>query len=155
MRVTWKWVIPPWLRRRNGCGSARSAGDSTITDQARYNDMCRSASTYKKITSGKPTIPNWVAAAIHFNNPSNYFRNRFESESKALLASGYFVETEVPVSDLRARLAEVSINLSKTALLTGSYYEAKLDWPRDRVHLICRKQDLSGWEKALGRPVSQ
>jgi hypothetical protein len=126
-----------------------------VTDQDGYNDLCRSGNTYKMISSVKPTIPNWIEAGIHFNNPSNYYHNRFESESKALLASGYFVETNVPVPDLRARLAEVRTNLSKAALQTGSYYEAQLDWPRDQVHLICRKRELPLWTKAIGNPASR
>ena len=148
MRRTWKWVIPPGFVLVMVAALLVRQATRPITDQDRYNDMLRSANTYKKTTSGKPTIPNWVAAAIHFKSPSNYYCNRFESESQALLASGYFIETAVPVPGLRARLAEVRTALSNTAQQTGFYYEAKLDWPKDQVHLICRKQDLPLWEKA-------
>ena len=92
-----------------------------------------------------------VAAVLHFTSLTNYYRMRLEADSKALLASGFFVETSVPVPNLKARLTQVRTILSKTAQTTGDYYEAKLNWPSNEVRLVCRKEDVSLWEQSLGK----
>jgi hypothetical protein len=72
MRMTWKWVIPPSFVLVMVAALLVRQATRPITDQDRYNDMLRSANTYKKITSGKATVANWTAAAIHFKIPSNH-----------------------------------------------------------------------------------
>jgi hypothetical protein len=125
------------------------------TDQARYAYLHRFGRTFERIRKGKTSVPNWVEAGLHFSTPSSYYRSRMEAQAKALLASGYLAETEVPVADLQPRCAQVFTILSNTAQLSGAYYEAKLDWRRDKVILVCRKQDVPLWMKALENGAPQ
>jgi hypothetical protein len=46
---------------------------------------------------------------------------------------------------------QVRTILSKTAQTTGAYYEAKLNWPSNEVRIVCRKEEVSLWEQALGK----
>ena len=126
-----------------------------VTDQDRYAHLCRSGASFQTVWKGKPNVLNWLEAGMHWDNPSNYFRSRLEAESRALLVSGYFVEITVPVPDLRAKLAQVKSGLSNTAQQAGAYYQAKLDWSSNEVRLICRRQDIPLWEKALGKESGQ
>lgn len=122
-----------------------------ITDEGRYRELCRFGSNYTAAWTGKPGFLEQVAAVSHFTSLTNYYRIRLEANSKALLASGYFVETSVPFPNLHAKLSQVRTILSKTHQTAGLYYEATLNWPSNEVRLVCRKEDVSLWEQALGK----
>ena len=116
-----------------------------VTDEGRYRELNRFGTLYKAAWTGKPRLLEHVAAVLHFTSLTNYYRMRLEADSKALLASGFFVETSVPVPNLKARLTQVRTILSKTAQTTGDYYEAKLNWPSNEVRLVSRKEAVSLW----------
>jgi hypothetical protein len=122
-----------------------------VTDEGRYRELHRFGAVYKAAWTGKPGLLEQVAAVLHFTSLTNYYRVRLEADSKALLASGYFVRTSVPIPNLQAKLSHVRAVLSETAKATGAYYEAVLYWPSNEVRLVCRKEDVSVWKQALGR----
>jgi hypothetical protein len=88
---------------------------SPSTDQARYNELRRFGSRYKAAWTGKPQILERGAAILRVTGLTNYYRTRLEADSKALLASGYFVHISVPVPDLKARIPWVRTALLNTA----------------------------------------
>jgi len=120
-----------------------------VTDEGRYR---RFETLYKAAWTGKPSLLEHVAAVVGLHERlTNYYRMRLEADSKALLASGYFVRTSVPIPNLRAKLSQVRTILSQTEQTTGAYYQATLYWPSNEVRLLCRKEDVSVWEQALGK----
>ena len=122
-----------------------------LTDEGRYRELCNFGSNYQAAWTGKPGFLEQVAAVLHFTSLTNYYRIRLEADSRALLASGYFVEASVPFPNLHGKLSQVRTILSKTHQTTGLYYEATLNWPSNEVRLVCRKEDVSLWEQALGK----
>ena len=118
-------------------------------DAERNAALHRFGSSYKRAWTGQSRLPDRLTALVHFSSPSNYYRARFDTQRRALMASGYLVEVTVPVPNLRAKLAQVRVSLSNTLRQTGAYYEAKLDYTKDEVHLVCRKADLPLWQKTL------
>ena len=76
-------------------------------------------------------------------------RKRLEADKQALMASGYFVEVAIPVSDLRTRLEVVRTRLADNFRQSEAYYEAKLDWLKNEVRLICRRDDVLVWQNLL------
>src|SRR5438045_141176 len=99
--------------------------------------------------TGQPRLSERVAALVHFSSPSNYYRARFDTQRQALIASGYLLEVKVPLPDLRSRLTQVRISLSNAVQRTGADYEAKRDDTRNEVRLLCRKEDVSLWQRTL------
>ena len=65
------------------------------------------------------------------------------------MASGYLVEVAIPVSDLHTKLAVVKTRLAETFRQSEAFYEAKLDWTTNEVRLLCRREDVSMWQKSL------
>ncbi len=118
-------------------------------DAKRYADLHRLGSSYQRAWTGRPLLPERIAALVHFSSSSNYYRERFDTQKQALVASGYLVEVTVPVPDLRAKLAQVRVSLSNTLQQTGAYYEAELNHTKDEVRLLCRKEDISLWQRTL------
>ena len=118
-------------------------------DAQHYAALHRLGSSYQRAWTGQPRLSERVAALVHLSSPSNYYHARFDTQRQALIGSGYLREITVPVPDLRAKLAQVRVSLSNTVQQTGAYYEAKLDHTRDEVRLICRKEDVSLWQKTL------
>src|SRR6185369_17278120 len=118
-------------------------------DAQRYAALNRVGSSYRRAWTGAPRLSERIVALAHGSSPSNYYRGRFDADKQPLVASGYLVEVAVPVPDLKARLAQVRASLSNTAQQTGAYYEAKLDWSTNEVRLLCRKVDVSMWQKVL------
>ena len=118
-------------------------------DVQRYGELHRFGSSYRRAWTGQPRFSERIAALVHLSSPSNYYRGRFEADKQALVASGYLVEVTVPVPDLRAKLTQVRVTLSNTLQQTGAFYEAKLDHTRDEVRLLCRKEDVSSWQRVL------
>jgi hypothetical protein len=118
-------------------------------DAQRYAQLHRLGSSYRRAWTGQARLPERLAAMVHLSSPSNYFRARFDTQRQALIGSGYLVEVTVRVPDLRAKLAQVSASLSNNMQQTGAYYEAKLDHTKEEVRLVCRKEDVSLWQKAL------
>jgi len=118
-------------------------------DAQRYAELNRIGSSYRRAWAGKPNLSERIAALAHGSSPSNYYRGRFDADKQPLVASGYLIEVAVPVPDLKARLAQVRASLLNTARQTGAYYEAKLDWSTNEVRLLCRKEDVSMWQKVL------
>src|SRR5262249_32218095 len=104
---------------------------------------------YKRAWAGRPSIPERVAALVHFSNPSNYYRARLKEQQQALVASGYMVHLSVPVPNLRPKLPQVWASITNTFQNTGAYCEAELDHTTDEVRLICRKEDISLWRGVL------
>ena len=100
------------------------------SDVRRYADLMQAGSRYHQTRSDSD-------------------RKRLETDKQALMASGYFVEIAIPVSDLHAKLKKVETRLADTAKQSEAYYEAKLDWPTNEVRLLCRKEDVSMWQKSL------
>jgi hypothetical protein len=118
-------------------------------DAQRYADLHRAGGSYQRAWTGEPSLPERLTALMHFSSPSNFYRERLANDRQALVASGYLVEITRPVPDLRAKLAKVRTSLSNTLQQTGAYYEARLDHTKNEVHLLCRKEDISMWEKVL------
>ena len=118
-------------------------------DAQRNAALHRLGSSYQRAWTGQSQLPERLAALVHFSSPSNYYRARFDTQRRALMKSGYLIEVTVPVADLRAKLAQVRVSLSNTRQQTGAYYEAKLDYTKDEVHLVCRKTDVPLWQKTL------
>jgi hypothetical protein len=100
------------------------------SDAWRYADLKRAGSNYQRTRSDSDL-------------------KRLEADKRALIASGYFVEVVIPVSDLSANLKPVKSRLADTFIQSGAYYEAKLDRGADKVRLLCRKEDVSMWQKSL------
>jgi len=122
-----------------------------VTDEGRYRELCNFGSNYQAAWTGKPGFLEQVAAVLHFTSLNQLLRIRLEADSRALLASGYFVEASVPFPNLHGKLFQVRTILSKTHQTTGLYYEATLNWRSNEVRLVCRKEDVSLWEQALGK----
>ena len=118
-------------------------------DAQRYAELHRLGSSYQRAWTGQPRLSERVAALVHFSSPSNYYRARFDTQRQALIASGYLLEVKLPLPDLRSKLAQVRVSLSNAVQRTGAYYEAKLDDTRNEVRLLCRKEDVSLWQRAL------
>jgi hypothetical protein len=119
------------------------------TDQGRYADLCRFGSRYQAAWSGRPRLLERTAAALHCTSLTNYYLERVEADSRALLASGYFVKISLPVPNLKDRLPQTWAVLTNTARTKAAYFEAQLDWRSNEVHLVCRKQDVWLWEETL------
>ncbi len=100
------------------------------SDAQRYSDLKQAGSRYQQTHSDSD-------------------RKRLEADKQALMASGYFVEVAIPVSDLRTRLAAVKTRLADTFRQSEAYYEAKLDCSKNEVRLICRREDVSMWQNSL------
>jgi hypothetical protein len=118
-------------------------------DAGRYTELNRDGSSYRRAWTGAPSLSERIAALAHLSSPSNYYRGRFDADKQALVASGYLVEVSVPFPDLKARVQQVRASLSNTLQQTGAYYEAKLDWRAKEVRLLCRKEDVSMWQRVL------
>ncbi len=125
------------------------------SDDDRYENLMHFAKAYRKSWAGKPQLLTRVAALLRFTSLTNYYYQRMEANKKALVASGYFVEITLPIADLPAKMRRVMTWLSNTAQTNDAYFEAKLDWPKDEVHLLCRKQDVDGWRKGIANAASQ
>ncbi len=100
------------------------------SDAWRYADLKQAGSRYQQTQSDSD-------------------RKRLETDKQALMASGYFVEVVIPVSDLHAKIRAVETRLADTFRQSGAYYEAKLDWTTNEVRLICCKSDVPMWQKSL------
>ena len=100
------------------------------SDARRYADLKQAGSSYQRTQSDSDL-------------------KRLEADKQALMASGYFVEVAIPVSDLHTKLAVVKTRLADTFRQSAVYYEAKLDWPTNEVRLICRREDVSMWQNSL------
>ncbi len=118
-------------------------------DARRYADLNRAGGSYQRAWNGQPSLPERLTAFMHFSSPSNFYRERLATDKQALVASGYLVDITRPIPDLRAKLANVRSSLSNTLQQTGAYYEARLDHTKNEVRLLCRKEDISMWEKVL------
>jgi hypothetical protein len=119
------------------------------TDQSRYAYLHRCGRALERVRNGRFNLQEQIEAGLHRTNPRDYYRTQMEAEARALLKSGYFVQTTVPVPDLRAKLTSEFTSLSNTFRLSGAYYEARFNWPSNEVLLVCRTQDVPLFRKAL------
>lgn len=118
-------------------------------DEQRYAELHRMGSSYQRASTGQLRALDRVAPFLHLSRPSKYYRGRYDAIRQALVASGYLVEVTVPAPQLRAKIPQVIGTFSNISQKTGAYYEYAIDHSRDEVRLVCRKQDVSLWEKAL------
>ena len=73
---------------------------SKVTDEKHLNELILAQTTLNRIESGKITVSDQIAGAFHLGNPHAYYREQYLAHKTALIASGYLVETNVPVSNL-------------------------------------------------------
>jgi hypothetical protein len=118
-------------------------------DAQRYAELHRLGASYKRAWTGQPSIGDRFAALIHFSSPSTYYHGRFEQQQRALVASGYMTNLTVPVPNLRPKVSQVWASLTYTFHQTGAYAEASFDHTRDEVRLVCRKEDITLWQRVL------
>ena len=100
------------------------------SDARRYADLKQAGSSYQRTQADSDL-------------------KRLEADKQALMASGYLVEVAIPVSDLHTKLAVVKTRLAETFRQSEAFYEAKLDWTTNEVRLLCRREDVSMWQKSL------
>ncbi len=124
-------------------------------DADRYRSLRRLGQSYRRAWSGQPRWFEQCAASLHWSNPSNYYLHRFEATKQALVGSGYLVHLTVPAPNLQPKARQMVLTLSNTAQQTGAYYEAQLDHTRGEIRLLCRKEDISLWQKTLTQIIQE
>lgn len=115
----------------------------------RYAELHQHGRDYLNAWSVGPSVSERLTALAHFSSATNYYYHRLESDVQSLVASGYLVETALPVPNLQSKWRRIALCFSNTAIANGAYYEAKFDTGMNEVRLLCRKEDMPLWQRAM------
>ena len=120
---------------------------SPMTDEKRLKEMTVAQTTLHRIESGKITVSDQIAGAFHLTKPHSYYREQYLAHKTALIASRYLVETNLPVSNLWERIAQIVPRVDKAR--KKEFLDATFDYQRNLVTFLCRTPDVSFWESTF------
>ena len=75
------------------------AAPSPSTDEARYMHLRRTSQSFARIAFANQFLPRRVAGCFHLDDSEAKYRQRYIAEEAALVASGYFAEISITITN--------------------------------------------------------
>jgi hypothetical protein len=75
------------------------ATPSPSTDEAKYMHLRRTSQSFARIAFANQFLPRRVVRGFHLDDREAKYRQRYLAEEAALVASGYFVEVSITITN--------------------------------------------------------